>query len=151
MVKKYIVILLLIVSVSLLAAGCTTTSPQTSPGTGQPTQPPATTGKAYATVWPTISAPPTGTGELFGKITKAGTQGEPLEGAVSYIWTQEHAYDEDTEPAFAKAVTGANGEYRISNIPAGYYKIRVTAPGSLGYHDANLENIDGPTEWNNEE
>ncbi len=98
-----------------------------------------------------MTGAPTGPGDLHGKITKAGTNGEPLQGAIIYIWTEADAYNEDTRPAFAKAVTDASGEYKISSLPNGYYKIRITPPNSGGYHDATLEEVDGPTQYDNEE
>jgi hypothetical protein len=151
--KKYIALLLLIVVGGILVAGCTT-SPAATPGTGttvKPTQAPATSGIKYATVWPTLSNPATGTGELYGTITKEGSDNVPLQNAVIYLWKEENAYDEKTVPAFAKGVTDAKGEYRISKLPFGYYKIRVTAPDKLGYHDSDIVNIDGSIKWDNAE
>jgi hypothetical protein len=139
----------------MVVAGCTTTSPATTPGTGttvKPTQAPASTGKSYATVWPTLTSPATGTGSLYGKITKEGSATkEPLKDAIIYLWKEENAYDEKTVPAFARGITDANGEFKISNLPFGYYKIRVTPPDKISYHDSDLINIDGAVEWNNEE
>lgn len=153
MKRASIIILALVIPVAIFIAGCTTTSPATSPGTGTTVKPTTSTtsGIKYATVWPTATGVLTGTGSLYGKITKEGTDKVALPNAVIYIWKEENAYDEDKVPAFAKAVTDANGEYKISNIPFGYYKIRVTPPNEIGYHDSDIVNIDGAIEWNNEE
>lgn len=149
--RKFIALLLLIVVVGMMVAGCTTTSPAATPGTGttvKPTQAPASTGKDYAKVWPTVSAPETGPGDLHGKITKA-TDKAPLKDAIVYIWKEADAYD-DKAPAFARAVTDANGDFKISNIPNGYYQIRITAAGEAGYSEVPLEQVNGPTEYNEE-
>jgi protocatechuate 3,4-dioxygenase beta subunit len=152
--KKLYALLLLTVVAAMVVAGCTTSSPATTPATGttvKPTTAPTTapaTGKNYATVWPTIAAAETGPGDLHGKITSASTKA-PLKDAVVYIWKEADAYD-DKAPAFAKAVTDANGEYKISNIPNGYYQIRITALNNPGYDEVPLEEVDGPTEYNEE-
>lgn len=148
MKRGSIILLAIVIPLAIFIAGCTTTSPSASPGasaTVKPTTPPAT-GLTYATVWPTVTAPETGPGDLHGKLTNAATKA-PLKDAIIYIWKEADAYDSKAT-AFAKAVTDANGEYKISNIPNGYYQIRITAAGNPGYDEVPLEEVDGPTEYN---
>src|SRR5512146_2148580 len=147
MKRGSIIILALAIPLAMFVAGCTTTSPATSPATGTTVKPttPATSGLTYATAWPTVTAPETGPGDLHGKLTSAATKA-PLKDAIIYIWKESDAYDTKL-PAFAKAVTDANGEFKISNIPNGYYQIRITAAGNPGYDEVPLEEVDGPTEY----
>ncbi len=150
MKRGSIIILALVIPLAIFIAGCTTSSPATSPATGTTVKPTtsSTSGLIYATVWPTVSAPETGPGDLHGKITSAATKA-PVKDAIVYIWKEADAYDTKV-PAFAKAVTDANGEFKISNIPNGYYQIRITAAGGAGYDEVPLEEVSGPTEYNEE-
>jgi len=66
--------------------------------------------------------PPSGDGTIFGRVTEAGTE-RPLQGAEVIVYSAEGVKLTTT--------TDTSGNYFISDIPAGSYKVRVDLQG---YH-----------------
>jgi len=67
--------------------------------------------------------PPSGGGTIFGKVTEYGGTGKPMAGAEVIAYSAEGVRLTTT--------SDASGNYSISNIPPGSYKVRAYLQG---YH-----------------
>jgi hypothetical protein len=72
---------------------------------------------------------PTGTASIEGIVTRAGTS-QPIENARVTVWA-------DRGPDF-RATTDANGNFVVSNMPAGIFNIEVQAEGYLPNPSSNM-------------
>jgi len=68
------------------------------------------------------AAPPAGTSSISGRVL--GADG-PVAGAVV------HAYHLSTETSYDSAPTGGSGQFRIEDLPYGYFDVAVETPGGL--------------------
>lgn len=72
---------------------------------------------------------PTGDGSIIGTVSSGGT------GLAGYVVKAQLIGSSHTYAPSAQEITDSNGEYSLSNLPAGKYEIEVFHPGAGNVHD----------------
>lgn len=69
------------------------------------------------------------TGVIAGRVTSGGDDERPLQGVG--IVLMPSGFSRYVRRAAARATTGADGFYRLANVPAGSYHLNILAPGYI--------------------
>jgi hypothetical protein len=68
------------------------------------------------------------TGAITGRVTDdGGEDAQPLAGVGIMLMSSARGFN--TRGPVARATTGADGSYRLANVPAGSYQLQILAPG----------------------